>query len=305
MNNDNFELILKIGLQEEMIGPGIIDFLEFVDATGSMQGACEKMNMSYSKSWRMLSYAEKIFGAPLLIRESGGSRGGGSTLTEKAKLLVKKYRSFYKEVFCFTEEKYGELFENFFAGDIPERKERSNGQSVPGDSPVPSQEYIDLLFEKLQTPDNVKAHCAAVREKTKKMTELLRTKGIYLDKEAAAAGAYLHDAGRTGKNHAQRVADLLFKEGFSKVGEIVLFHEGGFDYEAFDEKKLVYLADKYVCGTGCVNIEERFERSLEKCSGEEALTAHKNRFDEAKKVEEQFKKIIGGKEYENFIKEAL
>lgn len=114
MENTNFEITLKIGFKNGMLGPGIIDFLELVNETGSMQSACEKMGMSYSKSWRLVSYAENAVGKTLLIREAGGIQGGGSTLTDDAKKIITGYRSFTKLTFDFAESKYIEIAEKFF-----------------------------------------------------------------------------------------------------------------------------------------------------------------------------------------------
>ncbi len=114
MEKSGFELTVKIKFGNGMLGPGIIDFLELVGKTGSMQSACEEMKMSYSKSWRLISYAEKTVGIPLLIRESGGSQGGGSTLTKEAEDIIKSYREFVKETLSVADDKYNEIFGKFF-----------------------------------------------------------------------------------------------------------------------------------------------------------------------------------------------
>ena len=59
--------------------------LEYIEATGSIQEACARMELSYSKGSRMIKKAEKQLGFRLLERRIGGSGGGGSRLTPEAK----------------------------------------------------------------------------------------------------------------------------------------------------------------------------------------------------------------------------
>jgi molybdate transport system regulatory protein len=56
------------------------------------------MKMSYRKAWLMLRTMEQRLGFALLERKVGGVSGGGSRLTEEARLFMKRYETFRKEI---------------------------------------------------------------------------------------------------------------------------------------------------------------------------------------------------------------
>ncbi|WP_320129219.1 NTP transferase domain-containing protein [uncultured Sphaerochaeta sp.] len=108
---------LKIGRNELVFGPGILQFLELVDRTGSMQTACRQMNISYSKGLKMIGLAEKETGLALLERHAGGSEGGVSFLTADGRNFIKKYVCMRGEL----EERAETLFQQYFGE--PDRTE--------------------------------------------------------------------------------------------------------------------------------------------------------------------------------------
>lgn len=107
-----YNLQLKLGRNELVFGPGILQFLELVDRTGSMQTACRQMNISYSKGLKMISLAEKETGRPLLERRAGGSEGGISFLTEEGRVFVRNYIEMREELERCAEG----LFVKYFGG---------------------------------------------------------------------------------------------------------------------------------------------------------------------------------------------
>lgn len=46
------------------------------------------MNMSYSKAWKMIDVVNKEANSPLVIRISGGAKGGGTELTKEGKNAI-------------------------------------------------------------------------------------------------------------------------------------------------------------------------------------------------------------------------
>ena len=93
----HYRLSLKLYFDEKAFGPGIASLLRNVEATGSLQKAAQNMNMAYSKAWRILKESEKAWGFPLTDRETGGSDGGGSTLTPQAQAILETYDNFMSE----------------------------------------------------------------------------------------------------------------------------------------------------------------------------------------------------------------
>ena len=75
-----------------------------------MQTACKEMEMSYSKSWKIIKKAENYLGYSLIESKSGGASGGFSHLTPEAKELLTRYQGMEKELKAAT----AQLFEKYF-----------------------------------------------------------------------------------------------------------------------------------------------------------------------------------------------
>lgn len=72
--------------------------LEAVEKTGSLNRAAADMNLSYGCVLTILRRSEERLGFALLERRAGGTSGGGSRLTSRAKMLMTRYRSFNDEI---------------------------------------------------------------------------------------------------------------------------------------------------------------------------------------------------------------
>jgi molybdate transport repressor ModE-like protein len=84
--------------------------LRMIEYTGTVKDACEKMQISYSKAWSILSGLEGNLGFALIDRRPGGESGGGSQLTAEGSDLLNRYEKFAAEVKRFG----GELFNDYF-----------------------------------------------------------------------------------------------------------------------------------------------------------------------------------------------
>lgn len=89
---------LRFDTQEKFFGPGVCELLELIDETGSVQKACARMELSYSKGSKMLKKLDQVIGISIVERWTGGAGGGGARLTEAGKKLVKTYRKMETEV---------------------------------------------------------------------------------------------------------------------------------------------------------------------------------------------------------------
>lgn len=69
-----------------------VALLEAVDATGSLAGAAERLDVPYRTAWHKVKEIEERLGVRLLLTESGGADGGGSRLTDEAKDLIARFR---------------------------------------------------------------------------------------------------------------------------------------------------------------------------------------------------------------------
>ena len=84
--------------------------LRMIAYTGTVKGACEKMQISYSKAWGLLSALEDHLGFPLIERKPGGEYGGSSQLTAEGQGLLEKYEAFVEKVRRYADTCFDECF---------------------------------------------------------------------------------------------------------------------------------------------------------------------------------------------------
>ena len=78
------DFISKIVLVENgdgFFGPGVRDLLLNIESEKSVRRASEKMQISYSKAWKIIRNVEKARGESAVIRIHGGSDGGSASLS--------------------------------------------------------------------------------------------------------------------------------------------------------------------------------------------------------------------------------
>lgn len=74
-----------------LMGPGKKELLEKIRDTGSIKAAANEMKISYRHAWEMIKKMNSISDTPLVIKNTGGSAGGGSILTKEAEELIASY----------------------------------------------------------------------------------------------------------------------------------------------------------------------------------------------------------------------
>lgn len=109
-NKFNYTLNLKLQADRIFFGPGVVELLQLISKTGSLNTAAKKMGMSYNKAWRILKKAEEEYGFPLVIKSVGGSKGGGSTVTDGGKKLTAQFLLFQKKTYQITNQLFDEIF---------------------------------------------------------------------------------------------------------------------------------------------------------------------------------------------------
>lgn len=102
----------KIWIADEdgkvVFGLGRMRLLTRIDECGSISEAAKSLNMGYRAAWGRIRATEKRLGKPLLVRNIGGSSGGGSQLTPFAKELLEKFRKFHHSAVRKTDEFFDE-----------------------------------------------------------------------------------------------------------------------------------------------------------------------------------------------------
>lgn len=79
--------------EASLAGRGRIELLERIDALGSIRQAALAMGMSYRAAWDAVDAMNQRAGVELIVRQTGGSRGGGARLSEAGHRLIALYRA--------------------------------------------------------------------------------------------------------------------------------------------------------------------------------------------------------------------
>ena len=95
---------LMLCTDDRFFGPGVCELLEKIRETGSIQAAAARMELSYTKAWKILNRAEQELGKNLITRISGGRNGGSSTLTEAGKEAVRSFREMETKLTAYADE---------------------------------------------------------------------------------------------------------------------------------------------------------------------------------------------------------
>lgn len=95
---------------DKIFGLGPYNLLLLIDELGSLNKAAKEIKISYTKARDILNRAEKELNVKLLEREVGGAKGGGSKLTEEARLIMAKYEQYREEASIAIEKIFEEIF---------------------------------------------------------------------------------------------------------------------------------------------------------------------------------------------------
>ena len=95
---------LTLCTEKRFFGPGVCELLERIRETGSIQAAAARMELSYTKAWKILNRAEEELGTSLITRVSGGRNGGSSTLTPAGEEAVKDFREMERKLAAYADE---------------------------------------------------------------------------------------------------------------------------------------------------------------------------------------------------------
>jgi HD superfamily phosphohydrolase YqeK len=144
----------------------------------------------------------------------------------------------------------------------------------------------DELCEKLMTKAKAPlAHCQEVAGKADAITRALADAGLELNSTVTHFGALLHDIAKKEPDHPAAGAQWLRDLGWEAVAEAVRTHHDPENPE-INEQNVVYLADK-------LPVEERFARSIVKCTTHEARNAHARRLFVARQLKLKINALCG------------
>ncbi len=91
------------------IGPGKIALLEQIRLTGSISAAGRALGMSYRRAWLLVDELNRLFAAPVVTTQMGGSHGGGAALTTLGNEIVARFRALERAAEPLVAEHLGPL----------------------------------------------------------------------------------------------------------------------------------------------------------------------------------------------------
>ena len=91
------------------LGPGRVELLGHIRATGSISQAAKAMNMSYRKAWSLVDEMNKLAGQELVTTKKGGKTGGGAEVTPLGQSLVAQYHELVQQFDAFAQHQRARL----------------------------------------------------------------------------------------------------------------------------------------------------------------------------------------------------
>lgn len=76
----------------------ILTLLQAIASSGSINQAAKSVGLSYKAAWERIETLNNLSARPLIIRQTGGSGGGGTTLTEDGQLFLARALLFQRHL---------------------------------------------------------------------------------------------------------------------------------------------------------------------------------------------------------------
>jgi len=107
---ENLRLQYKIWFTDEvgagLLGDGKWKILKAIDEAGSLTAACEKLGITYRRTWNDLKSIETRLGFALLEKNRGGIDGGSTSLTVEGQRLIKAFDNFHDRMDAIMQEQF-------------------------------------------------------------------------------------------------------------------------------------------------------------------------------------------------------
>ena len=92
--------IKRNGLQ--LLGPGTIALLRQLQISDSLRRAAKELHMSYQHAWTVIDEMNKAAPSPVVVKQRGGTGGGGALLTDFGRRMLVEYKIIETEVHRFV-----------------------------------------------------------------------------------------------------------------------------------------------------------------------------------------------------------
>jgi molybdate transport system regulatory protein len=118
---DELKLHYKIWFTDQnekgILGDGKWKILKAIDETGSLTSACEKLEITYRRTWNDLKAIEEQLGFALLEKSRGGAEGGSTSLTPEGKKLIRAFDDFHEKMDVIMQQHFNELKKALISND--------------------------------------------------------------------------------------------------------------------------------------------------------------------------------------------
>jgi molybdate transport system regulatory protein len=88
---------IRVYAGEWMLGPGKMELLAHILATGSLKSAARKMRMSYMRAWTLVKDLNRNSNRPMVEMSRGGVGGGTAKVTQFGQKVLALYQSMDRE----------------------------------------------------------------------------------------------------------------------------------------------------------------------------------------------------------------
>ena len=105
----NYKIWFTDNEDNGILGDGKWKILKAIDETGSLTAACDKLGITYRRTWNDLKTIEQQLGFALLEKSRGGVEGGSTSLTHEGKKLIKAFDDFHEKMDLIMQQHFIEL----------------------------------------------------------------------------------------------------------------------------------------------------------------------------------------------------
>jgi len=95
----SFKMRIRVYAGERMLGPGKMELLGAIDATGSLAAASKRMGMSYMRAWKLAQELNGDSDRPMIAMTRGGAGGGTAKVTALGKRALQLYQKMDRAAF--------------------------------------------------------------------------------------------------------------------------------------------------------------------------------------------------------------
>lgn len=104
MDEAKFKLGGRLWIEDaegKLLGPGRVELLERIAASGSIRQAALQMKMSYKQAWDIVNYLNEHFTEPVVTSHRGGKGGGSAIVTDYGHAIICEFRAFQQKFKAF------------------------------------------------------------------------------------------------------------------------------------------------------------------------------------------------------------